>query len=112
MTIFQLTAVFFALFMSYVVTIKHKKQVLNSLELSFWLSIWGLFVIFAAFPNLLLDMTDILHFSRVFDLLVVVAFMVLSILIFKSYFDQKELNKKIEDLVRQDSISELKKRTA
>jgi len=104
MSIFQISAIFFALFMSYVVSIQTKKQVLSSVESSFWFSLWGLFIVFAAFPELLLDITGLLRFSRVFDLLVVLTFMLLTLMIFSSYFQQKELNKKLEKFVRDDAI--------
>lgn len=109
MSIFQFLAICFAIFMSYVVSIQAKKQILSQIEASFWFSVWGLFIIFAAFPELLLDLTDFLRFSRVFDLLVVLAFMVLTLMIFSSYFQQKSLTKKLERFIRADAIKKVSK---
>lgn len=101
MTIFQVVALLFALFMMYVTSIHGKKRNLSVIEVSLWLSTWGLFIIIALFPNVLLGITGVLRFSRVFDLLVVVALMVLSVLVFFSYFALKGLHRKVEVLVRE-----------
>lgn len=109
MSIFQTFALLFALMMMYVVNIHRKKAKLSSLEVSFWLSTWFVFIVIALFPHLLLGIAGILNFSRVFDLLVVVAFMVVSWLVFRSYLIQKENTQKIDDLVRKQAISRLEK---
>lgn len=106
MTIFQVVAVLFALFMMYVTSIHGKKKNLTLAEVSLWLSTWGLFAVIALFPNVLLGITGILKFSRVFDLLLVVALMVLSVLVFFTYFALKEMHHKFESLVRQLALTE------
>jgi hypothetical protein len=106
MSIFQITAIFFALFMMYVISIHRRKAALNTLEISFWYSTWILFIIISIFPNLLLGVSGILNFSRVFDLLIVVAFMIISLLVFKTYLLQKETDKKIEQLIRDTAHQE------
>lgn len=101
MSTFQVIAVLFALFMMYVVRIQFKKKTMNLLETSFWYTTWILFMIVAVFPFLLEGIVGVLKFSRVFDLLVVLAFMFLTFIIITSYFAQKENNKKVTELVRQ-----------
>lgn len=103
MSIFQIAATLFALFMIYVVSI-HRRHILNRIEVFCWYSLWVLFIIFALFPNLLLGITDTLHFSRVFDLLLVGALMVLTVIIVMSYFAQKENTRKIEEVVRKMAL--------
>jgi hypothetical protein len=92
--------------MIYVVSIHSKKKTLTFLESSFWVSLWLFFIVISVFPDLLLGVTGALHFARVFDLLVVLALMVLSIVIFMSYFTQKEAARKLEEFVRDQAISE------
>lgn len=111
MSIFQIVAVLFALFMVYVVTIQQKKEVLSAVEASFWYSTWGFFIVVTLFPQLLIDFTTIFRFSRVFDLLVVAAFMVLSTLAFINYFKEKSMEKKLERFVRQEAIDSVKKKS-
>jgi hypothetical protein len=110
MTIFQIGAVLFALFMMYVVSIHLKKKTLSFTEGSFWLSTWLVFIIIAVFPHLLIGISSALRFARVFDLLVVMALMVLTVVIFMSYFAQKEATHKLEKFVRQKAINEVKKK--
>jgi hypothetical protein len=108
MSVFQVGATLFAFFMIYVVTIHKRKSKLSNMEVYTWYSMWGLFVVIALFPNLLLGITQRLNFQRVFDLLVVLAFMVLSVLVVMGYFTQKENQKKLEEFVRKQAIDETK----
>jgi hypothetical protein len=106
MSIFQIISSLFALFMLYVVTIHKSRSKLTQTEVSIWYGLWIFFIILALFPNLLQGVTDILKFERVFDLLIVGAFMVLSAVVFLSYFQQKSNQTKIEEFVRSSSIKE------
>src|SRR5258708_1428188 len=96
--------------MIYVVSIHSKKKNLSAVEVSFWLSTWVIFAIFALFPSLLEGVTATLRFTRVFDLLVVVALMVLSVMVFFNYFSRKELQKKLEEFVREKAVHDVQKR--
>jgi hypothetical protein len=104
MSFFQITAVLFALFMMYVVRIHKRKSGLGMSEVSFWYSVWGLFIVIALFPNLLLNLAGILNFTRVFDLLTVAAFMILTFIIISTYLSQKETARNIENLIRKQAI--------
>lgn len=108
MTIFQIAAAIFGLFMLYVVNIHHRKQRFSRVEQFFWLSLWSVFIVIALFPALLTGLTTTLKFSRVFDLLVVAALMVLTVLVISSYFIQRENSKKLEDLIREMAIKQKK----
>lgn len=109
MTIFQIISALFALFMMYVVTIHGKKRNLNQVEVWAWSSIWVAFTVVALFPNLLLGITGLLNFARVFDLLIVIAFMILSVVVFMSYFKVRSLEKKLEEVIRSEAITNGKK---
>lgn len=111
MTIFQIVALLFALFMIYVTMIHFKKKTLEIMEFSFWVSLWLFFSIIALFPNLLKGLVHVLNFTRVFDLLVVMAFMLLSTVVFYNYFSLKEILKKIETTVRNEAIKTKVKRS-
>lgn len=104
MTMFQLLAALFGLFMFYIINIHRKKSQLNPLEVNFWYSIWSLFIIISLFPNLLLGISQQLNFTRVFDLLVVIGMMILTIVVIVNYFQQKENNLKLQKFVRQQAI--------
>jgi len=104
MSIFQIIAVLFALFMMYVIRVKNRRYKLNVLETAGWYVIWGSFVIIALFPNMLLGIVDSLHFGRVFDLLVVAALMFLTTLLIFAYFKVKELDAKLEKYTRDEAL--------
>lgn len=106
MSIFQIIATLFALFMMYVVTVHKRKLSLSDLEVSFWYSMWVLFIVVALFPDLLLGITQQLNFSRVFDLLLVLALMVITVLVVINYFTQRENQERLEKLVRKRAIDE------
>ena len=110
MSIFQVIATLFALFMMYVVSIHGKKKTLSFWEVSLWMTTWGTFIILALFPNLLLGITGALRFSRVFDLLLIIALMVLSVVVFINYFSHKELKRKIEEMIREEALNAQKNR--
>jgi hypothetical protein len=104
MSIFQIIATFFALFMLYVTRI-HDRQLKFSLsEMMFWYSLWTVFVVIALFPDLLIGITQFLRFSRVFDLLTVIALMILTVIVIWNNFTQRVANKKIEQFVRDHAI--------
>ncbi|MBP7876062.1 DUF2304 domain-containing protein [Candidatus Woesebacteria bacterium] len=105
MSIFQLITIIFALFMMYVVRVKNRKYKLGFLETAGWYVMWLLFVFVALFPNVLLGVVDTLHFSRVFDLLVVGAFMFVTTLLVFTYFKIKELDQKLERYTRDEATN-------
>lgn len=109
MTIFQLLAVLFALCMIYIVNIHKKKAALSRTEVFLWYLLWLGFMVIALFPNVLLGIVNVFHFARVFDLLVVIAFMVLTVVIVMTYFRQRETDKRIEDFIRRKAIDKIKK---
>ncbi len=110
MNIFQILATFFALFMIYVVSIHKRKAKLTSIEVSLWYSIWIGFIVIALFPDLLLGISQTLNFQRVFDLLLVIALMIITTIVIMNYFTQKENQKKLEKFVRKQAIDEQKKK--
>lgn len=110
MSIFQIVATLFALFMIYVTRTHTLKQRFSAVETLFWYALWGVFIIAALFPNLLIGVTDLLHFSRVFDLLLVGALMVLTVIVVLNYFQQRENSRKWEEFIRQRAIGRTKRK--
>ena len=105
MTLFQLTALLFALFMAYVTRVHQQRAKLSKLEAFLWYSLWIFFSILAIFPNLLIGISEYFYFDRVFDLLVVGALMLLSFLVIRSYFKYREIQVQIEKLIREQAIT-------
>jgi len=108
MTFFQIGAILFALFMLYVISIHGKKKTLSFAEVSFWVTTWIFFIVISIFPNWLTGISHTLRFARVFDLLLIVALMILTVLVFFGYFQQKEMALKLEQLTRELAIKNVK----
>jgi len=106
MTIFQIGAALFSLFMHYVIFLHYKRRSVSLIEAAFWHSLWLLFIIVALFPNLLLGITQLMRFQRVFDLLVVGGMMMLSVVVFLTYFNQKRTNARFENVIRKIAIDQ------
>lgn len=104
MSIFQTISFLFAAFMMYVVTVHYRKKLFSAAEFSAWISMWLVFIIISLFPNLLLGIVTVLHFDRVFDLLLVLAMMILTTILVMNYFSQKELKSQLVKYVRKDAI--------
>ncbi|PIY79894.1 MAG: hypothetical protein COY81_00180 [Candidatus Pacebacteria bacterium CG_4_10_14_0_8_um_filter_43_12] len=109
MSVFQLLSVLFGLFMLYVVRIHYRKKTLTLSESSFWSSTWFLFVIISIFPSLVQGISNLLSFARIFDLVVVIAFMILTTISFFNYLQNKSLESKIERYIRQKALTKAKK---
>lgn len=104
MSIFQLIAVLFAVFMMYVIRVKNARYKITYVESIGWYSIWIVFAFLSIFPEILTGFVHVLKFERVFDLLIVVAFMILTMLVFFSHFKVKELDDKLEKIVRKEAL--------
>lgn len=106
MSLFQVFATLFALWMIYSVMIHSRRKLFSSAEFTMWVSVWAFFIVIAIFPDLLLGISHKLNFVRVFDLLTVAAFIILTTMVFVSYFSQQELKKRMNDLVEELAIKD------
>lgn len=104
MRLLQTISVLFGLFMMYVVRIHKKKGHVESFEYGIWMALWGIFIFLAVFPQTVNGVVQTLRIARVFDLLVVIALMIIIFLTFMNRIEQKKQEKKMERLVRQKAI--------
>lgn len=100
----QITGFIFALLMIYMALVHYKKGSLNGMEITMWIMIWVTVILSVIFPEILRTYAQTFAVSRLFDLLVVGAFIVVISLVTTSYVKTKKLEKKIEDLIRQDAL--------
>ena len=96
--------------MLYITRVHTLRQRFSMTETFFWYSLWLVFIVVAVFPDLLRGISDLLHFSRVFDLLVVGALMVLTVVVVLNYFQQRANGRKWEEFIRQRAIDHTKKK--
>lgn len=98
-------SVLFGLAMLYVARIHFRKRHLTKLEFSLWLSVWLGFIFLAFFPQLVSGIAQRLHIARVFDLLVIAALMILTVLTYINRIAQRQVQQKVMALVRERAIA-------
>lgn len=104
MILLQALLLSFGLFMVYVVHIHFRKKQLSRLEYALWLIIWMCFIAASFWPSLLSGVAQRLHIARVFDLLVLVALMIIMILSFHNRLAYTQLRQKVERMVRERAL--------
>lgn len=101
----QITGFIFSLLMIYLSLVHYKKGSLNGIEVTIWFSIWTVVILSVIFPEILRTYSEVFAVSRLFDLLVVGGFILVILMVSISYVRTKNIEKKIEDWVRKDSLN-------
>ncbi len=104
----QITGILFSLAMIYFALLHYKKDNLNSLEIASWITIWVLVILIVIFPEIVRAYAASIAVSRVLDLLIGGAFIVIFIMVGSAYIRVNKLEKKLEDLVRKLAIKDKK----
>jgi len=102
----QLLSLLFGLFMLYWSFYIYKKHVIAIIELFFWTFIWLSFIVIALFPESTKFILQTFRINRTLDLVTIIAFMVLWIVSYKNYLNNKLLKRKLEQLVKDLAIKE------
>lgn len=104
MNLLQVFLTFFGLFMLYVVRIHRSKKHIGLTEYYIWILVWVVFIIMTFIPGRLQGLAQYFAVSRLFDLLIIAAFMILSLVSFYNYFTLKKFESKFEALIRERSL--------
>lgn len=104
----QLLSLIFGLYMLYWSFLSYKKRLYYFNELVFWVVVWSVFILVSMFPDNLKFVLQSFRISRTMDLLMIIAFMILWFVTFKNYTDNRQIRKKLSDLVRQEAIRSAK----
>lgn len=102
----QITGIMFALLMIYFALLHYKKQHLSGIEIASWLLIWVLVILVVLFPDIVRVYSMSFAVSRVLDLLIAGAFIVMFVMVSNAYVRVSELEKRLEDLVRKLALKE------
>lgn len=105
----QLVSLVFGLYMLYWSFLSYKKRLFYFRELFFWVAVWSTFILVALFPDTTKLVLQTFRINRVMDLLMILALIFLSIVTYRVYIDNRQLTKKLQDLVRQEAIDRHKK---
>ena len=100
----QITGFIFALLMIYLALLHYKKGNLNGFEIVMWMIVWVTVMLAIGFPEILRTYAQTFAVSRLFDLMVVGAFIVVISLVSASYIRTKRTEKRVEDLVRKQAF--------
>lgn len=101
----QLVSIIFGLYMLYWSFLVYKKRLIYRNELFFWVVVWVSFMVVVMLPESTKDILQVFKINRVMDLLMILTLVVLWFVTFKNYVENKQLRKKLQDLVRTTAIN-------
>ncbi len=105
----QIIGIVFSLSMIYFSLVNYKKGEINKREFYSWALIWIGTAFIVVFPELLRTVSYNFLITRLFDLMVVVAFLIVISMSAVMYVRTRKLEKKLEELVRTLAIKDTKK---
>ena len=100
----QIIAILFSLFLLYVTFIHFKKKELYLLEALFFSFIWIGAIFITIFPSSLDFLLSRFKILRLLDLATIIGFMLLIGIAFRNYQRIRELERKIEEIIRNEAI--------
>ena len=106
----QIIALVFAFAMIYFALVNYKRGEIEKAEVVSWIVIWLAVMFVVIFPNLLREYSEKVLITRLFDLMVVGGFIFVIVMTAKTYVRVRKMEKKIEDLVREDAIKKVNRK--
>lgn len=106
----QIVLLAFALLMIYSLFLHWKKKNISNKFFFFWLIVFVVFVFMAIFPKMLEPLMKELFIIRVMDLGMIGTFMILTYVTIENNIKIKNLEDKMEGLIRKIAIKEIKKK--
>ena len=106
----QIVAIIFALWMIYFSFLHLKRGEFKKIEFLLWQFLWLGLIVVVIFPNSVKFLLTTFKITRTFDLIVIVAIVILFGITFRNYVIIKRMEKRIEDFVRKESLSEIKEK--
>lgn len=108
----QIIGLIFALIMIYFAYLHFRRGEINGLEILFWLIAWLGAIVIAVFPENFRDFSRTIAITRAFDLAMIGAFVLIIPTVYISYVRTKRIEKKLEELVREEAKKEVKRKEA
>lgn len=105
MTALQLVSVLFGLYMFYWSFLVYKKRLIFVREFFFWFLVWLFFVLAVLFPDSTKLVLQTFRITRAMDLFMIISFMVLWLVTYRNYIENRRVKRKLQDLVRQEAIN-------
>lgn len=104
----QIIALIFSLIMIYFAYLHFRRGEINALEILVWFIAWIGAMFVAAFPEAFRMFSATIAISRAFDLAMIGGFMLVIPIVYSAYIRTKRIEKKLEDLIRNDALKEIK----
>ena|SRR3989338_6917685 len=104
----QFVGVLVALAAMHLTYLYYKRANFSKKELLFWMTIWLAFLLVTIFPRILSPIVGYLGLQRSMDLIMIIAFIILFGLSFHNYTVNHRVMNKIEKLVRELALKDLK----
>lgn len=101
----QILSIVFGLYMLYWSFLVYKKRLIYVRELGFWVAVWLGFMMVVLLPDSTKTVLQTFKIERTMDLLMIITFVILWLTTFRNYTENKQLRKKLQDLVRNTAIS-------
>jgi|GEM_PF-2098627 len=105
--IIQLLFIFFAIAMIYIALIHFKKRELTNTDMFVWFLVWIFAILLVVFPDFLRSFSQTFMFARLFDLVVVFGFVFVVVIVSKAYLRTRQLERKLEKIIRNDALDKL-----
>ncbi len=105
----QVIALVFSLIMIYFAYLHYRRGEINGFEIVFWCATWLGAMFMALFPEIFRKFSATIAISRAFDLAMIAGFILVVPLIYMVYIRTKRIEKKLEELVREEAKKVLKK---
>lgn len=100
----QIIALVFTLIMVYFAYVHYRKGDINGIEMLFWLIAWVGAALIIIFPEVFTAFARTIAITRSFDLAVIGGFILIIPLVYMSYVRTRKLEKKLEELVRNEAL--------
>jgi small membrane protein len=109
-TLIQIMAVGFVTFAMSRAILRAKDKKISTIELFFWLAIWGGLIIVVFFPGITSVIADIVGIGRGIDVIVYTSIGLLFYLIFRLYVKLEEVEREITLVIRDNALHGKKKK--
>lgn len=108
----QILALLFVLWMVYFSYLHFRRREFTIYEFLFWMIVWAGLAFIAIFPHRINFLLKTFSISRTFDFVVVVGISILFGLMFRNYVLLRRMERRIEDLVRRQSLTGSEEKTS
>lgn len=100
----QILAILFVIWMVYFSYLHYKRREFSRIEFILWNTLWFGLLLVVLYPTSVRFILNTFNISRTFDLVVVVAIIVLFGVTFRNYVLLKRVKSRLEELVRKNAI--------